>query len=660
MSKSTYKKNYFYKAVLTVTVILAVCAALFIMAGQTSSAATKALTVQLNGVTKKTYTVAQLKKLSTSKKYNYSAWNTYPSYSTSGKVTGPTVEAILKDAGVYKKVKDNGTVSFNSGGYQMALTGSQLFKEKRYYFPNGNLVEHEIGYIPEDSYEGKVKVPAVISLEESGCLYIGQVAPNEENKPLFVHEMADGGIINVSTAKAAKCEPIVISAKNGSLQKQGTELVISNKEGSKNSYEYDKIYFTFDKKVSPNYGCAIYNCGPKQDLEHRPILSQRGKLTLKVRVKGYGKLDSTLQTFTFYVGDALTVKINGQVAKAYETVEDVKKAGTNVTCNYSGYNTYPTWSTKTGRSGVKIEDILRNAGISDFGRGTITFTTGADEYSTTFTMQQFFSKRYYYPNGDKGTDNQGSAATAASYEGKSEVPAIIETADANTLEFGQIAPNEQNFAECVDNMFTLGVIEVQTAGAEKCSAVGASTPTNGATVEVGQKIKLPYPTKANKRVRIHYIVDPAEGELPTEGCAIYNYAPNRWSEKLVNAPVFTTTGTHTIVARNISYGKADGDVTTYTFNVVLAKPSIKLKAGKKQMKVSWKKIDGAVGYEVYQSTKKSSGYQRVALIGDANTVAYTIKGLKSGKTYYYKVRACEDESELKYGNYSAVKSAKAK
>lgn len=566
MSKSTLTVNKVFKAAITAIIILAVFAAVFHVSGQTAMASSKALTVQVNGVTKKTYTIKQLKKLSTNKKYNYSSWNTYPTYSTANKVSGPTVEAILKNAGVYKKVKDNGTVSFNGNGYKMTLTGKQLLKEKRYYFPNGSLVDQEEGIIPKDAYEGKKKVPAVISLNDGGCLYVGQVSPNEENKPLFVQEMVEGGIINISTDKAKRCDQIKLNVKSGSLQKVGTELTIMNKDGSSNT-DYDKIYYTMSKSVSPDYGCAIYNCGPKQDLECRPVLTKNGVATLKVRVKGYGKQDSTLQTFTFYVGDALTVKVDGQVVKTYETVEDVKKAGANVTCTYSGYNTYPTWSVKTDRSGVKVEDILKNAGISDFRNGTITFTTGADKYSSVFTMQQFFNQRYYYPNGNKGTDNKGGAAKAEAYESKVEVPAIIETEADNTLEFGQVAPNDQNFAECVDKMLTMGVIEINSQTAKKCAAVGASNPANGATVKVGQKIKLPYPSKANKRVKTYYIIDPAEGEVPTEGCAIYNYSAFRWSKKLVNAPKFTTKGKHVIVARNITYGKLDGDVTTYVFNV---------------------------------------------------------------------------------------------
>ena len=57
------------------------------------------------------------------------------------------------------------------------------------------------------------------------------------------------------------------------------------------------------------------------------------------------------------------------------------------------------------------------------------------------------------------------------------------------------------------------------------------------------------------------------------------------------------------------------------------------------VKVSFAKVDGAKGYEVYRSTKVSLGYQ---MIGSTTKTAYTDKNVKAGKTYYYKVMAKGD------------------
>lgn len=94
---------------------------------------------------------------------------------------------------------------------------------------------------------------------------------------------------------------------------------------------------------------------------------------------------------------------------------------------------------------------------------------------------------------------------------------------------------------------------------------------------------------------------------------------------------------------------------------VPATPEISLKAGKKQVKVSWKKVSGTNGYEVYRATSKDGKYKKVKTIKKGNTVSYTDKKVSSGKKYYYKVKAYRTVNGKKvYSNYSAVKSKKAK
>lgn len=72
--------------------------------------------------------------------------------------------------------------------------------------------------------------------------------------------------------------------------------------------------------------------------------------------------------------------------------------------------------------------------------------------------------------------------------------------------------------------------------------------------------------------------------------------------------------------------------------VKLAKaPKIqKATAGSKNAKLSWKKVKGAK-VVVYRSTKKNSGYKKVATTRKNATSVTNKKGLKVGKTYYYKI-----------------------
>ena len=82
--------------------------------------------------------------------------------------------------------------------------------------------------------------------------------------------------------------------------------------------------------------------------------------------------------------------------------------------------------------------------------------------------------------------------------------------------------------------------------------------------------------------------------------------------------------------------------------------SFKVKAGKKYAVVSFGKVKGATKYELYRSTKKGSGYKKVATL---KSTKYTNKKLKSKKTYYYKVRAVAGSNK---GSFSKVLKVKVK
>ena len=85
-----------------------------------------------------------------------------------------------------------------------------------------------------------------------------------------------------------------------------------------------------------------------------------------------------------------------------------------------------------------------------------------------------------------------------------------------------------------------------------------------------------------------------------------------------------------------------GDVSGLTSGTVSAKPSLakakitKAKTTRGQAKVSWKKVSGASGYKLYRAGSKNGKYKHVKT---TKSRSYTNKGLASGKTYYYKVKA---------------------
>ena len=74
------------------------------------------------------------------------------------------------------------------------------------------------------------------------------------------------------------------------------------------------------------------------------------------------------------------------------------------------------------------------------------------------------------------------------------------------------------------------------------------------------------------------------------------------------------------------------------------KPVVSKKVSKgKTVKLSWKKVDGAKSYWVWKCNKTGSSCTGIKEL-KSKTTSYTIKNLKQGKIYYYKIEA---ESVLK-------------
>lgn len=88
-------------------------------------------------------------------------------------------------------------------------------------------------------------------------------------------------------------------------------------------------------------------------------------------------------------------------------------------------------------------------------------------------------------------------------------------------------------------------------------------------------------------------------------------------------------------------------------------PTVTASASGTSIKITYDRTAGAEGYMIYRSTSKDGEYTRIAAVSGADKTSYTDKGLKSGTTYYYKVRAYRTVDGTKsYSEYSAVKSAK--
>ena len=89
--------------------------------------------------------------------------------------------------------------------------------------------------------------------------------------------------------------------------------------------------------------------------------------------------------------------------------------------------------------------------------------------------------------------------------------------------------------------------------------------------------------------------------------------------------------------------------------LILKKPVLKINnSKKKKLVLSWAKIPGANGYEVYRATSYNGTYKKIKTL-TANS--FTNAKLKSKKTYYYKIRAYRNVKGQKvYSSYSKIVS----
>ncbi|MDI9477104.1 MAG: stalk domain-containing protein [Natronincolaceae bacterium] len=241
---------------------------------------------------------------------------------------------------------------------------------------------------------------------------------------------------------------------------------------------------------------------------------------------------------------------------------------------YSSINTWPTKRWYVGK-GVKLWDLLLEAGIKEDEAKLVTFVS-ADGYTLTLTMEELFhDKRYRFPYFKNGRDSDGHLP--GSPEGAVEVEPIIalisvegsdnpkymNDTDAFLLMLGQRAVTEQT-----GNLFVkyLSKIEISTAEPEQWDAPQAN-PAGGAVPE-GAMVTLS--NLHSDDDKIHYTTD---GSDPTLNSPMYNLIASRWWSTrfnvlgTINSPIGPINENTTIKAVTIGPGKRNSEVVTFNYYV---------------------------------------------------------------------------------------------
>lgn len=143
-----------------------------------------------------------------------------------------------------------------------------------------------------------------------------------------------------------------------------------------------------------------------------------------------------------------------------------------------------------------------------------------------------------------------------------------------------------------------------------------------------------------------------QGTNNVTGYNIFRSTSKSGSFKKVGSSTTTTytdkglTKGKTYYYKVVSYVSSDGKQISSAYSSAVsvkacapAPASITAKKAKSGVaKITWGKSVGASGYEVYMATSANGKFTKISTVSKPTTLSCTKSGLKSGKTYYFKVR----------------------
>ncbi|MGI6361819.1 MAG: FN3 associated domain-containing protein [Bacillota bacterium] len=278
-----------------------VCGVLFLMTAcakqgnteqpQQETAMENTLSVSGDGINGQVdYDLSQLLALPDAQaEHIYSVINNWPTKKNYA-AKGIKVSAVLQAVGAWDSFQ---TVTFKSpDGYEMVLTRDQLL-DSQYYYPNlenddtdgATLVEPIIAYeYLEDSTDLTEVAP------DSFCFILGQRNVFEHNNPAFVKNLSQIIISNEDPGAWEVASTYPTAGKISATEKVKLEH---------DSFGMVKIFYTVDG-TDPTTESTMYNPSTYQPELNTPIVLEKDTI-IKVLVSGYGKKDSSIETYQFEV-----------------------------------------------------------------------------------------------------------------------------------------------------------------------------------------------------------------------------------------------------------------------------------------------------------------------------------------------------------------------
>lgn len=451
-----------------------------------------------------------------------------------------------------------------------------------------------------------------------------------------------------------------------------------------------KVALTW-KKVSQAEGYLIY----RKDSEDGKY-NQIGKVTSGKTLTYTDTVKSNNKTYTYKI-QAYNTNNGKQGVGAYSSTKSAKTLAKAKITGITSSNEEVlkiSWKKVSGAKGY----IISRSTSKNSGYKKIDTVTGKTSYSDDTVKA---GKTYYYKveayNVNSGTKGYGGAsdAVAGKTAKRTKITSIVSTNEKTlTIKWNKITgAYGYRIKRSTDEDGTYKVVKTIKSGnttSYKDTSVKAGKTyyyTVETMVKTGDNIcysgdSASMEGRTAKKAKIKYAVSNGSNQIEVNWEAVrgaYGYRIKRSTSK---------NGTYKVVAtlkgkNNTTYqDKKLKTAKTYyykieTINKVNGKKGYSgnsaavsaktlkttsitaVKAtGSTSVRLEWKAVDGASGYQIYRSTSKDSGYKKVGQVKGKNTKKYEDKTLEAGKTYYYQVRAYKSNS-AKNGVASFSKAQKA-
>ncbi len=191
-----------------------------------------------------------------------------------------------------------------------------------------------------------------------------------------------------------------------------------------------------------------------------------------------------------------------------------------------------------------------------------------------------------------------------------------------------------------------------TTGGSGTNSPAKPKKVSGLKIRKATATSLKFSWKPAKGIKYRVVIKKGSKTVSTKytGNSAYTF------KNLKNATQYTVKVTSYVEKKGKKvYAPSAATLKTATAPAKAKLISIK-KKGSAKVKLIWKKVIRADGYEISMRTGKGS-YKPIKTISRGKTVTYTKPGLKKGKSYAFRIRAYKKAGNKKiYGAYSNGKT----